>query len=48
MNPAKVDRHRLRTLTDLPNIGPAMEKEAMALRRMQVCISSTGHRISTP
>ena len=27
MNPAKVDRHRRVTLTDLPNIGPAMAED---------------------
>lgn len=27
MNPAKVRRDRLRKLTDLPNIGPAMAKD---------------------
>jgi hypothetical protein len=27
MNPAKVERDRLRQLTDLPNIGPAMAKD---------------------
>jgi hypothetical protein len=27
MNPAKVDRTQLRTLTDLPNIGPAMARD---------------------
>jgi hypothetical protein len=26
MNPAKVERDRVRQLTDLPNVGPAMEK----------------------
>lgn len=33
MNPAKVDRRRLRQLTDLPNIGPAM---AADLRRLGI------------
>ena len=27
MNPAKVVRDRIRTLTDLPNVGPACEKD---------------------
>lgn len=27
MNPAKVNRRQLRTLTDLPNIGPAMARD---------------------
>jgi len=31
MNPAKVDRQRLRHLTDLPNIGPAMAADLQLL-----------------
>lgn len=31
MHPAKVDRARLRTFTDLPNIGPAMAGDFVAL-----------------
>ena len=31
MNPAKVDRTRLRTFTDLPNIGKAMAGDFVAL-----------------
>jgi hypothetical protein len=31
MHPAKVDRTRLRTFTDLPNIGPAMARDFVAL-----------------
>jgi Pathogenicity locus len=31
MNPAKVDRHRLHRLTDLPNIGPAMAGDLQRL-----------------
>ncbi len=31
MHPAKVDRTRLRTFTDLPNIGPAMAGDFVAL-----------------
>jgi hypothetical protein len=31
MHPAKVDRARLRTFTDLPNIGPAMAGDFIAL-----------------
>lgn len=31
MNPAKVDRRRLRQLTDLPNIGPAMAADLRLL-----------------
>lgn len=31
MHPAKVDRSRLRTFTDLPNIGPAMARDFMLL-----------------
>lgn len=31
MNPAKVDRRRLRLLTDLPNIGPAMAADLRLL-----------------
>ena len=27
MNPAKVERNKFRTLTDLPNIGPAMARD---------------------
>jgi hypothetical protein len=27
MNPAKVDRHRVRQLTDLPNVGPATARD---------------------
>lgn len=33
MHPAKVDRHNLGTLTDLPNIGPAMAED---LRRIGI------------
>lgn len=31
MHPAKVDRQRLRRLTDLPNIGPAMAGDLLLL-----------------
>lgn len=31
MNPAKVDRQKLRRLTDLPNIGPAGAKDLLLL-----------------
>lgn len=31
MNPAKVDRQKLRKLTDLPNIGPAGAKDLLLL-----------------
>lgn len=31
MHPAKVDRARIRTFTDLPNIGPAMAGDFVAL-----------------
>ena len=31
MHPAKVDRQRLRRLTDLPNIGPAMAADLVLL-----------------
>lgn len=31
MHPAKVDRQRLRRLTDLPNIGPAMAADLLQL-----------------
>lgn len=31
MNPSKVGRHRLETLTDLPNIGPAMAADLRLL-----------------
>ncbi|MGM9516241.1 helix-hairpin-helix domain-containing protein [Roseateles sp. DB2] len=31
MHPAKVDRQRLRRLTDLPNIGPAMAADLLLL-----------------
>lgn len=31
MHPAKVDRARVRTFTDLPNIGPAMAGDFVAL-----------------
>jgi hypothetical protein len=31
MHPAKVDRAKLRTFTDLPNIGPAMAGDFVAL-----------------
>lgn len=35
MNPSKVDRTRVRKLTDLPNIGPAAKKdlELLGIRR---------------
>ncbi len=35
MNPAKVDRQRLRQLTDLPNIGPAMAADLRLLDILQ-------------
>ncbi|QYK05690.1 helix-hairpin-helix domain-containing protein [Shewanella zhangzhouensis] len=31
MNPDKVDRNRLRKLTDLPNVGPATAKDLVLL-----------------
>ena len=31
MNPAKVERQRVRQLTDLPNIGKAMERDLILL-----------------
>jgi hypothetical protein len=31
MNPNKVERDRVRVLTDLPNIGKAMEKDLLAI-----------------
>ncbi|MFT4247278.1 MAG: helix-hairpin-helix domain-containing protein [Pseudomonas sp.] len=31
MNPSKVDRHHLLRLTDLPNVGPACEKDLRAI-----------------
>ena len=31
MNPAKVDRHRLRQLTDLPNVGPATARDLASI-----------------
>ena len=34
MNPARVVREKVRTLTDLPNIGPAMAKD---LRLLGLC-----------
>lgn len=35
MNPAKVERHRVRQLQDLPNVGPATARdlEAIGIRR---------------
>lgn len=31
MNPAKVDRHRVRQLTDLPNVGPATARDLASI-----------------
>ncbi len=31
MHPSKVDRHHLHQLTDLPNVGPACEKDLRAI-----------------